>query len=147
MEGRCSKCGVPLPHGSTDSICASCQAAAAPGASADFLRCAKCGRKLSSPDEVCDHVAVNAANPESGATGEPPSYFVWAVLLALFCCTPLAIPAIVYAVQVDLKHKHGDVKGAWEASRKAGFWCLTAFIAPLFLFLLFAILNLLDKLR
>lgn len=65
--------------------------------------------------------------PPAGAAGggggpqgapPPPNYLVPAIL-AIFCCWPLAIPAIIFAMQVNSKTAAGDMQGAMDASRKA----------------------------
>ena len=66
----------------------------------------------------------------------PPNYLVWAII-SVFLCWPLAIPAIVFASQVNTKWSQGDVAGAHEASGKAKKFALWATI-------LFAVLLVLD---
>ncbi len=74
-------------------------------------RCLKCG-------EILQHVA--------GCGGAPPqkipNYLAQSILVTLFCCLPLGIPAIVFSAQVNDKIQAGDVQGAMEASRKAKMW-------------------------
>ncbi|MBI4944253.1 MAG: CD225/dispanin family protein [Actinobacteria bacterium] len=60
--------------------------------------------------------AVPPGQPAGGPP--PPNYLVWAIL-TIFCCWPLAIPAIVFAAQVNGKWAQGDVAGAQDSSRKA----------------------------
>ncbi len=48
----------------------------------------------------------------------PPNYLVWSIL-TIFCCWPLAIPAIIFAAQVNGKWAQGDFAGAQDSSRKA----------------------------
>jgi hypothetical protein len=40
-------------------------------------------------------------------------------IISIFCCWPLAIAAIIFAVQVNNKVQAGDIAGAQEASKKA----------------------------
>jgi hypothetical protein len=40
-------------------------------------------------------------------------------IISIFCCWPLAIPAIIFATQVNGKVAAGDIAGAQEASKKA----------------------------
>jgi hypothetical protein len=40
-------------------------------------------------------------------------------IISIFCCWPLAIPAIIFATQVNGKLAAGDVAGAEDASKKA----------------------------
>ena len=52
------------------------------------------------------------------AGGTVPNYLVQSII-SIFCCWPLAIPAIIFAVQVNSKLTAGDYAGAVEASKKA----------------------------
>jgi hypothetical protein len=67
--------------------------------------------------------------PPPASTEYIPNRLVWAILTTLFCCLPLGIVSIVYAAQVDGKRAAGDIAGAREASRKAGWWALWSVIA------------------
>ena len=40
-------------------------------------------------------------------------------IISIFCCWPLAIPAIIFATQVNGKVAAGDIAGAQDASKKA----------------------------
>src|SRR6266567_9517504 len=46
------------------------------------------------------------------------NYLVPAII-SIFCCWPLAIPAIIFATQVNGKVAAGDIAGAQDASKKA----------------------------
>ena len=63
--------------------------------------------------------------PPAGGSATVPNYLVPAII-SIFCCWPLAIPAIIFATQVNGKVAAGDIAGAQEASKKAK---LFAFIA------------------
>ena len=80
-------------------------------------KCVKCGQVLPHPEEP--------GVPRE--RGEIPNYLVHAILVTLFCCLPLGIPAIVFAAQVNAKAEAGDIEGAWEASRKAKTWVWASF--------------------
>lgn len=54
-----------------------------------------------------------------GSAGPPPNNFLIPAILSIFCCWPLAIPAIIFAMQVNSKAAAGDMQGAMEASKKA----------------------------
>jgi len=54
----------------------------------------------------------------SGGSATVPNYLVPAII-SIFCCWPLAIPAIIFATQVNGKVAAGDVAGAQDASKKA----------------------------
>ena len=63
--------------------------------------------------------------PPGVAPATVPNYLIPAIL-SVFCCWPLAIPAIIFATQVNGKVAAGDIAGAQEASKKAKMF---AFIA------------------
>ncbi len=56
--------------------------------------------------------------PPAGGTATVPNYLVPAII-SIFCCWPLAIPAIIFATQVNGKVAAGDVAGAQDSSKKA----------------------------
>src|SRR5260370_42257047 len=56
--------------------------------------------------------------PAAGGTATVPNYLVRAII-SIFCCWPLAIPAIIFATQVNGKVAAGDIAGAQDASKKA----------------------------
>ena len=55
--------------------------------------------------------------PASGGDTTIPNYLVPAIIS--ICCWPFAIPAIIFAVQVNKKVAAGDIAGAEDASKKA----------------------------
>jgi hypothetical protein len=61
--------------------------------------------------------------------GKPyiPNYLVQAILVTIFCCLPLGIPAIIFAAQVNSKLALGDELGARESSQKAKTFCWISF--------------------
>src|SRR5215470_7343952 len=56
--------------------------------------------------------------PPPSAPATVPNYLVPAII-SIFCCWPLAIPAIIFATQVNTKVAAGDIAGAQESSKKA----------------------------
>jgi len=56
--------------------------------------------------------------PPAGGSASVPNYMVPAII-SIFCCWPLAIPAIIFASQVNGKVAAGDIQGAQDASKKA----------------------------
>jgi len=60
-------------------------------------------------------------------TEKIPNYLWQSIVVTLFCCQPLGIPAIVFAAKVDEIVLRGDIAGAREASRKAKMWCWWSF--------------------
>lgn len=80
--------------------------------------------------------------PAGGGSAEIPNYLVPAII-SVFCCWPLAIPAIIFATQVNSKSATGDIAGANEASAKAKKFMKLAFIVGAscwVLFILFYVL-------
>ena len=57
-------------------------------------------------------------SPASGGLATVPNYLV-PVIISIFCCWPLAIPAIIFATQVNGKVAAGDIAGAQDSSKKA----------------------------
>ena len=56
--------------------------------------------------------------PSGGGSATVPNYMVPAII-SIFCCWPLAIPAIIFATQVNGKVAAGDIAGAQDSSKKA----------------------------
>jgi hypothetical protein len=90
------------------------------------MYCRKCG-------EQNDDTAINCIKcgevlqQAEVATQNIPNYLVQSILVTLFCCLPLGIPAIVFAAQVNGKVQAGDIKGALASSKNAKMWCWIAF--------------------
>ena len=61
-----------------------------------------------------------------GGSATVPNYMVQAII-SIFCCWPLAIPAIIFATQVNSKLAAGDTAGAEDASKKAKMFSYIAF--------------------
>jgi hypothetical protein len=59
-------------------------------------------------------------------TGTVKNYLVEAILCLVCCGGIFAIPAIIYAAQVNGKLAAGDYQGAVEASENAKKWCIIA---------------------
>ena len=68
-----------------------------------------------------------------------PNYLVPSILVTVFCCQPLGIPAIVFAAQVDGLVARGDMAGAMQASKKARMWTWISFGTGLGLVLLYVL--------
>jgi len=56
--------------------------------------------------------------PAAGGTANVPNYMVPAII-SIFCCWPLAIPAIIFATKVNSQVAAGDMAGAEDSSKKA----------------------------
>jgi len=63
---------------------------------------------------------------QSMPPGTIKTYMTEAILCLLCCGGVFAIPAIVYAAQVNSKLQAGDYHGAVQASNSAKTWCITA---------------------
>ena len=64
--------------------------------------------------------------PVAGSYGSGvniPNYLWQSIVVTIFCCWPLGIPAIVYAAKVDGLKARGDIQGALSASASAKTWC------------------------
>jgi hypothetical protein len=75
--------------------------------------------------------------------GPPPSNFMGQAVLAIFCCWPFAIPALINSSQVQSKWMMGDQAGAHAASREAKKWANIAIwlgVAWLVIVILFYVL-------
>lgn len=60
--------------------------------------------------------------------GAPPSNYMVGSIIAIFCCWPFAIPAIINAAKVNSAWAAGDYNGAQQASEAAKKWMTIAFI-------------------
>lgn len=77
--------------------------------------------------------------PPGGGAATVPNYLVPAII-SIFCCWPLAIPAIIFATQVNGKVAAGDVAGAQESSKKAKMFSFIAIGLGVALWLIYAII-------
>ena len=76
-----------------------------------------------------------------GGASAIPNYLVQAILVTIFCCPPVGIPAIVFASQVNGKAAAGDQAGALAASSNARKWCWIAFWAGIAFAAILILLN------
>ena len=76
--------------------------------------------------------------PAGGGSATVPNYLVPAII-SIFCCWPLAIPAIIFATQVNGKVAAGDIAGAEDASKKAKMFSFIAIGLGLLAILLYII--------
>lgn len=96
-------------------------------------------------EEVVESVSAEETKAEgvSKSSQTPPqNYLVMAILVTIFCCWPLGIPAIIFAAQVNSKFSQGDYAGAEDASKKAKMWSMISLIAGLVIGVLYFILML-----
>jgi hypothetical protein len=71
-------------------------------------------------------MSQNWTPPPAGGSATVPNYLVWAIIGICGCGWPLAIPAIIFATQVNNKIAAGDIAGAEEASKKAKMFAMIA---------------------
>ncbi len=95
-------------------------------------KCVQCGTELR---------AAPAPTPtQPVATVTIPNYLWQSIVVTVFCCWPLGIPAIVYSAQVNSKVAKGDIEGARASSKNAKMWCWIALGTGLVIGLLYIIL-------
>ena len=80
--------------------------------------------------------------PAGGAPATVPNYMVPAII-SIFCCWPLAIPAIIFAAQVNNKAQAGDIAGAQDASKKAKMFSFIAIGLGVVLILIYVVMMIL----
>jgi hypothetical protein len=61
----------------------------------------------------------------------PKNYLVEAILVTIFCCLPMGILGIIFAMQVNSKFANGDYEGALGASKDAAKFTKIGFIVSL----------------
>ena len=94
-------------------------------------------------EEVVESAPAEATAVEGAAQAPktpPQNYLVMAILVTIFCCWPLGIPAIIFAAQVNSKFSQGDYAGAEDASKKAKMWSMISLIAGLVIGVLYFLL-------
>ncbi|MFN2576163.1 MAG: CD225/dispanin family protein [Pyrinomonadaceae bacterium] len=77
--------------------------------------------------------------PAGGGSATVPNYMVPAII-SIFCCWPLAIPAIIFAAQVNNKAQAGDIAGAQDASKKAKMFSFIAIGIGVVLILIYVVM-------
>src|ERR1041385_724466 len=89
-------------------------------------------------------MSQNWAPPRGGgsASGTVPNYLVPAII-SIFCCWPLAIPAIIFATQVNGKVAAGDIAGAEDCSKKAKMFSFIAIGIGIVIILIYVIMMIL----
>jgi hypothetical protein len=108
------------------------------------MLCPKCGTSNDDNSNNCTQCGAILSRPvqsDISASGSQniPNYLVQAILVTIFCCLPLGIPAIVFAAQVNGKAERGDYNGALDSSKKAKMWSWISFGVGLAVALIYAI--------
>ena len=82
--------------------------------------CRKCGTENPENTYQCTNCGEVLNQAETSQPEVPiQNYLVQSILVTLFCCLPLGIPAIVFAAQVNGKVAAGDIEGAMNSANKA----------------------------
>lgn len=98
--------------------------------------------RADSIEDIRREILGNAPAPPAPPSPRCPStYLVPAILLTLCCCNPLAIVAIVYALQVQPAYSRGHYEQAVDASDTARRWCIVAAIAWVAIFIFLKLLS------
>ncbi|MDT0303392.1 CD225/dispanin family protein [Streptomonospora wellingtoniae] len=71
-----------------------------------------------------------------GARADPPNDFLVPAILSMFCCWPLAIPAILSAAKVNAQWNLGDYTGAQERAAKAKKFTIIAVVVGVIVYVL-----------
>src|ERR1700738_822640 len=87
-------------------------------------------------------MSQNWTPPPAGGSATVPNYLVPAII-SIFCCWPLAIPAIIFATQVNSKLAAGDTAGAEDSSKKAKMFSFIAIGLGVLLILIYVIMMIL----
>ena len=102
--------------------------------------CQECGSELNLRAVVCPKCGVPVRDAAMGVSSpmdllNPPSnHLVSAILVTIFCCVPVGIAAIVFAIVTNSRLEAGDVKGARSAAKTAGILVNVALICGIVLF-------------
>ncbi len=59
---------------------------------------------------------------------KPGTYLAWSIVVALLCCIPFGIVAIVYSTKVNSRYADGDYAGAEKASERTQLWIIAAIV-------------------
>lgn len=131
------------------------------------MYCKNCGQQISDNASFCEHCGADqrstsevrqeapvyqpaepqqnwqsAYSPVSNpAPVKGSTYLIWAILVTLFCCLPLGIPAIVYASKIDSCNAQGDFAGAAENAGKSKKLMIIGAVVSVVLYLLCFVLS------
>ncbi len=85
-------------------------------------------------------MSQNWTPPPAGGSAAPVPNNLVIAIISIFCCWPLAIPAIIFATQVNGKVAAGDIAGAQDSSKKAKMFSFIAIGLGLLLILCYVII-------
>ena len=70
--------------------------------------------------------------PSFGAAGaDIPNYLPWAIASTIFCCIPLGVVSIVFAVKANSAKAVGDLVTARNAANQAKIWLIVSVVGGL----------------
>lgn len=115
-----------------------------------LINCHECNAQISDAATTCPHCGapVRKPTPQPAVTNNntdvcPETHLTKAILVTIFCCWPLGIPAIVNAAGVSNAFIAGNYNLAVEKSQNADKWCkwcITAGIVCIALYVIFIII-------
>lgn len=118
---NCSKCGAPLPE--TTTFCPYCGAASDRAQPQNVENGPQPYYPAQSPDWQQNN--YQPPSPYQGYAPPPPPggapsfvlHLVLSILMTLFCCLPLGIPAIVFAAMINSRIQEQNYEAAQKAAR------------------------------
>lgn len=102
--------------------------------------CDHCGSPLNPGQEICLRCgarAQQAPNPNR----EIADYYVWSLVVSLFCCTPLGIISLIFSLLARASKGRGDYATAREQAGKAKVFFWIGFSVGLLLQLLWTVIQ------
>lgn len=110
-----------------------------------LITCRECGARISDAAQTCPQCGspvFKAAAPQPYLNNTqicPETHLTKAILVTLFCCWPLGIPAIVNAAGVSNAFASGNYQLALKKSNDAEKWSKYCIIAAVIFWILYAI--------
>lgn len=111
-----------------------------------LITCRECGAQISDAATTCPQCGspvVKAVAPQPYQSNNnqicPETHLTKAILVTLFCCWPLGIPAIVNAAGVSNAFASGNYQLALQKSNDAEKWSKYCIIAGVIFWILYAI--------
>lgn len=108
-----------------------------------MINCPECNMQISDSASSCPHCGTAlkpaqqvVSNPQPDQVC-PETHLTKAILVTIFCCWPLGIPAIVNAASVSNAFLIGHYDVALEKSEKANKWCRYTIIAGVVFWVLY----------
>lgn len=105
-----------------------------------LINCYECNTQISDAATTCPNCGAPVRKPQvvnSQPSGQhnsnvcPDTHLTKAILVTIFCCWPLGIPAIVNAAGVSNAFLAGQYDLALQKSKNAGKWCRYSIIAAI----------------